>query len=497
MLTDMITASMLYDYVKCPHRVTLDLFGNRADRDEVSAFVELLWERGNAFEAEVIEKTEEPFLSFRDKPPTERVRLTSEAMAAREPLIHGGRIVFDDLLGEPDLLRLQGSGYVPGDIKSGAGTERGNEDDDRKPKKHYAVQLAFYADILRRKGSMGDGNPFVWDIHGEEVGYNLDSSRGPRIKASMWGEYQEALEATRAIAWGSAITSGAWAGSCKQCHWRSACKLQLEAADDLTLIPELGRATREKLSGVFGTVGDLAAADLAGFINGSKTTIKGMGAKVLARLHARACLQKDDDPQPYFVEDVELPGDRVELFFDVETDPMRGICYLHGFVERADSDPGSERYVPFLAEEPSAEAEEAAFAKAWAYVDASNPSALFYYSPYEKTTWLQLAERYPGIATSAQVTELFETDAAFDLYHGLVRSKMIWPTRGLGIKDVAAFLGFEWRDVEPSGAASIQWYHEWVQSGSAEVRQRILEYNEDDCVAMRVLSDVARGLLAA
>jgi hypothetical protein len=51
-----ITASMLYDYVQCPHRVSLDLFGDWAERDPVSAFVQLLWEKGHSFEREVIEQ---------------------------------------------------------------------------------------------------------------------------------------------------------------------------------------------------------------------------------------------------------------------------------------------------------------------------------------------------------------------------------------------------------------------------------------------------------
>jgi hypothetical protein len=33
---------------------------------------------------------------------------------AGAPLIYGGRLAADDLLGDPDLLRLEGTGYVPG-----------------------------------------------------------------------------------------------------------------------------------------------------------------------------------------------------------------------------------------------------------------------------------------------------------------------------------------------------------------------------------------------
>jgi len=41
-----ITASMLYNVVTCPHRVTMDLCADSAERDPISPFVRLLWERG-------------------------------------------------------------------------------------------------------------------------------------------------------------------------------------------------------------------------------------------------------------------------------------------------------------------------------------------------------------------------------------------------------------------------------------------------------------------
>lgn len=49
-----ITAAVLYDLVNCPHRVTMDAFGDPAERDPINAFVELLWKRGSDFEGEVI-----------------------------------------------------------------------------------------------------------------------------------------------------------------------------------------------------------------------------------------------------------------------------------------------------------------------------------------------------------------------------------------------------------------------------------------------------------
>ncbi len=45
-----------------------------------------------------------------------------------------------------------------------------------------------------------------------------------------------------------------------------------------------------------------------------------------------------------------------------------------------------------------------------------------------------------------------------------------------------------------SGTDSIEWYHRWVETGDPDIRQHILEYNEDDCRATRVLLDGIKKL---
>lgn len=66
----------------------------------------------------------------------------------------------------------------------------------------------------------------------------------------------------------------------------------------------------------------------------------------------------------------------------------------------------------------------------------------------------------------------------------------------LGLKQLAGAAGFQWRDANPSGEASMLWYE--VASGpdreaAATSRQRILEYNEDDCRATKALRDWLNG----
>ncbi len=127
-----ITAAMLYDLVQCPHRPSMDLYADPAQCDEISSFVRLLWEKGTAYEHEVIGGLSIPFADLSRFAGDEKEQQTNEAMQRGAPLIYSARISADDLLGDPDLLRREGNGYIAGDIKSGSG-EEGDDDNVRTP----------------------------------------------------------------------------------------------------------------------------------------------------------------------------------------------------------------------------------------------------------------------------------------------------------------------------------------------------------------------------
>jgi predicted RecB family nuclease len=486
---------MLYNLVQCPHRLNLDLHEDPQKRDPESKFIQLLWERGTAFENEVISKLQIPFTDLGALEDKEKERQTLEAINRKAKLIYGGRIRAGNLLGEPDILRWDDKmGYVAGDIKSGAGEEGDEDSGTEKPKKHYAVQLALYTKILEALGLAKGRLPFIWDIHGDEVVYNLNAPQGPRTPQTLWELYKEKLGQAGEIVSQAHTTLPALGGICKLCHWRSHCTSHIEKLDDLTLVAELGRSRRDLITPHIRTVTDLATADLSRLVQGDKTVIKGIGLSTLQKFKVRAQLLVDPDARPYCTVMPNLPQSAVELFFDIEVDPMRDICYLHGFVERRNGDNSTEMFSPFMAETPTPEEEEKAFARAWEYVQSRQPCAIYFYSKYERTWWKKLQQRYPSVATEADINAMFESAMAADLYFDVVRKCTEWPTRDHSIKTLAYYLGFKWRDTSPSGADSIEWYHRWIESGDPTIRQRILDYNEDDCVATRVLLDGIRGL---
>jgi predicted RecB family nuclease len=317
---------------------------------------------------------------------------------------------------------------------------------------------------------------------------------GKRTATSLWEFYESCLDSVSLIVDRKQKTLPALCSMCKLCHWRSFCKAQLKEMDDLSLIPELGRTRRDAMLPHFKNVGDLANCDLGDFIKGKKTVIPGIGSGKLEKFQERAKLLNQPETGPYLKEKISLPHYETELFFDVETDPMRDICYLHVFVERHDSDPQTEKYLAFFADQPTPEEERKAFKEAWNYIQESRPCVIYYYSPYERTIWRKLQKRYPEVMTETDLENMFSPDNAVDLYLDAVKSKTEWPTNDYSIKTLASYLNFKWRDKEPSGAASIEWYHRWVETGDLDIRQRILDYNEDDCIAMRVLLDAVQKM---
>ena len=240
-----ITAPMLYALVTCPHRVTTDLFADPADRDAVSPFVQLLWDRGAAHETDTIAGVGTSFLDL--------------------------------------------SGYA-------------RDEQERA------------------------GRRFIWDIHGEEVTYNLTEPQGVRIPRPFWDDYQDYLAEAQAIV-SRAINT------------------------------QPGRIHQRK-----------------------KTTFAGIGPDSLEKFHARAKLLSTKNGKPYLRNTIQLLVADREHFFDIEVDPMRDVCYLHGFVERQGGDNARERLVGFFADDATAADEEKAFAQAWDFMQASQPCVIVRYA---------------------------------------------------------------------------------------------------------------------
>lgn len=488
-----ITGSKLYDYIQCPHKVWRDAWGPQDEKiKEANPFVEMLWERGVQHEERVIKNIGE-HLDLKEGNLNERFQKTIAAMKNKTPLIYQGVLKHENMLGIPDLIKLQPDGsYLPVEIKSGMGVEGADEDEEEgKPKKHYAVQLALYVELLEKLGFEHANRGQIIDIHFNQVDYDLNKQVGKIDKRTLWDFYKQVKNNVEVLLKNEAQNKPASSGKCKLCPWCKSCKKWVIESEDLSGLFYVGASKRdiinedlgiEKISGILG----LDIEEVMHAKKKDKNFLKGVGEGTLDKIKKRAeVLLKIKKPVLYGK--LELPKVNYELFFDIEDDPTQEFVYLHGVYERSSA---GERFLDFTAKEISAEAEKEAWRNFWEYIRSlpKDDFAVYYFSQHEKTTYKRMQRQYPDVISAEELEEFFSNPNVIDLY-GVALKQTDWPLPSYSIKELAVYLGFKWRDETPSGALSIQWFNNYINNRDEKILKRILEYNEDDCRATMVLKD--------
>ena len=65
-----------------------------------------------------------------------------------------------------------------------------------------------------------------------------------------------------------------------------------------------------------------------------------------------------------------------------------------------------------------------------------------------------------------------------------MRTHVYPPTYGNGLKEVAGLLDFKWNDAGAGGLNSIEWRKKWEFTKSSSWKEKLIQYNQDDCNAL-------------
>lgn len=469
----------------CDHLLFLNRHGDAACRATPSSFQKMAEDHAKASRSQVMQSL--PITcSVADVAWPEREAATLAAMQAGEVLIAGGLLTAQGITCQPALLQRQGDGqYQAGVVVTGAQFSSANSAANRFTLAVAEAALVAAGFCLpRHEGFCVYRSGQIDRITLAPADFAFLEPDNP-IRTRI----QSILD-------GKATTYPALGANCQQCVWKSHCKSTVQSRDDLSLIAELGRNKRDALMPLIPSVRALADIDVEQFRRDKKRTIfPGIGPASLAKFKERA-IALTTQSGPYLKKPLDLPNLPRTIYFDLETDPFSdNFVYLHGFVDCNGRDAPSVK--PVLTPKVSAAAERDAFAQAWAFMaDAisAEDALLIHYAPFEKTTYLELARRYPEVVGVETIDGFFEHPNVVDLYTDWVRPHSVWPCNDMSIKTLAKFVGFSWRDSDPSGANSIVWFHDWVQNNNAAALQRVLDYNTDDNFAVAAVLRAMRTM---
>ena len=470
-----VTAQDFYDYDKCPHRVYLNHFGNPQEKLPQSDFLNLLFERALVHEQQVIGDL--PYETPKGTTVEERAFSTLQLMQAGVERIYQGVLLQTEVSGIPDLLeKVNGQSnlgdyfYRPVDIKSGCGYE---DEEEGILRTDYGMQLYHYGVLLERAQGIFPPDAEILNRRRERVLYRLDQFKNG---------YQGIFPDVRALATGAKADEPARCGSCGQCQWWGHCEKILVAANDVSLLPDVGRSKKTELNraGVK-TVQDITRFDF------SAVKLKGIGPKTVDSLLRLADVALSGTPA--VLRKAALPDPALKIYFDFEDDPTQELIYLLGFWAEPALD-GLNYHGLFCTDDTGEAMVWADFQRLCASIQ-SQDYVVFHYSSYEKTKISALERKYGVVEKDA--LGLFKS-RMLDLLP-IVKRAVVLPARGYGLKHVAPFAGHAYSAENASGAQSIVWFQEYQRDETKDkVLEKLLTYNKEDCLAMKAVEEWLRGL---
>ena len=177
--------------------------------------------------------------------------------------------------------------------------------------------------------------------------------------------------------------------------------------------------------------------------------------------------------------------------YDIESDPDIKHDFLHGFIRlpkniKNEISLEKTKYSPLLNLEKSTES------FLWKRINKklslNKDYPIIHYGETEPISLLKL-----GLRHGAKPHEIEALKKRFIDIHLLIREYWCLPVRNYGLKSIAEWIGFEWKQSNVDGARALLWWRQWKKSRKINKMysrnlNSIFEYNRDDCIATLMIA---------
>jgi len=261
---------------------------------------------------------------------------------------------------------------------------------------------------------------------------------------------------------------------CNNCEFWAECQRLAEEADDLSLLRGMSKQQIEKLRARgINTVTQFSYAYRPGRRGKRKT---GTARKHDHALQAVALRDK----RVYILDSPTIPRSRAALYLDIEGVPDRSFDYLLGLVTVVE---GCCTTYSFWADDHTQE--KAIWDACSRVINSFEDYTLYHYGGYE----MRFLDRMRGLTDEEGAAVIDRIRARSCNVLAAIYSYIYFPTRSNGLKDVGAYLGANWSADSASGIQSLAWRLAWERSVDETLKQQLLRYNLEDCLALQRVTE--------
>jgi predicted RecB family nuclease len=192
------------------------------------------------------------------------------------------------------------------------------------------------------------------------------------------------------------------------------------------------------------------------------------------------------EKRTYVVRRPEQPRSKTQIFLDIEGVPDRGSYYLIGLLIR---EKNSHKKINLWAD--SEDDEKKIWSEFQLIVEQYDDFVIYHYGDYDARALRHLARKFGA----SSVTVAAISNRLINVL-SLIYGSIYFPTYGNGLKEVASFLGAKWSQESASGLMSVVWRFQWEETREDALRQKLIDYNVEDCHALEVVAEKVRKILA-
>jgi predicted RecB family nuclease len=188
----------------------------------------------------------------------------------------------------------------------------------------------------------------------------------------------------------------------------------------------------------------------------------------------------------YIIDKPELTYKETQIYIDFESLPDEDFVYLIGLLIVKNS---KKTFYSFWADTKSQEFD--IFQKFILQIKSYENYTVFHYGNYEISN-LKRIQKQMSVEYQKIIDNIIENSINLLVFF---HSQIYLPLYSNKLKEIGKYLGFEWSSFDASGISSIIWRKNWELNKSVNFKEKIENYNHEDCLVLPVINHFLLSLI--